>query len=162
MNVKVTWILLIATVLLVPTLWSQANPDTNGDGCVDLADYAAMQSTMTGPACIPGEARSFYAEGKESFELVDFAPGDQGFIVTDILAAERLAPPFTVRLIQDDGQNLETKMAVTMGSAGTTVHQGDSRSYHLETGVPFAAGSSIQVVTETENLVGLTVTGYTY
>jgi len=86
MNVKATWILLIAAVLLIPTLWSQANPDANGDGCIDLADYAAMQSTMTGPSCTPHQVRSFHAEGNESFELVDMVPGAQGFIVTDMTA----------------------------------------------------------------------------
>jgi len=162
MNVKATWVLLIAAVLLIPTLWSQANPDANGDGCIDLADYAAMQSTMTGPSCTPHQVRSFHAEGNESFELVDMVPGAQGFIVTDIIATERLAPPFTVRLVQDDGKQLETKLAVTLGAGGTDADLGHARSYHLESGIVFDAGTTIQVESSTVNLIGLTVSGYTY
>lgn len=150
---------LAVAVVAGPVVLLRAGVDGDGDGCVDLRDYALMQTGFTGPGCAPREIVSFFAEGAEEFILVPVVPGVNGIVVTDLICQRTVA--VNVTLVQESGREEATKLKATFGASSTT-NAGDQRSYHLNTGIPFAAGSTIKALASGTGVTPLTVVGYTY
>jgi hypothetical protein len=152
---------LAAVALVAPVMLLKADVDGNDDGCVDLQDYAIMQNQFTGPACTPREIVSFFAEGVDEFIVVPEVPGVNGFILTDVIS-QRSTPVTALTFVQEIGDQQETKLSVTVGASGDQTHRGDTRSFHFNSGIPFAAGAMLKVQVSNSNSTQVTLSGYTY
>ena len=151
----------VAVVIAVPVIILASGADITGDGCVDLADYSVLQNQFTGPNCTSQEREivSFFATGIDEFVLIPVVPGSRGVVLTDIISP-RSSPPKTVELIQEDAADAVIKLAVRLGATGTSLIQDGVRSYHLQSGIPFDAGTTVKVITTGD--MQITVSGYTY
>ena len=152
---------LVVAAIVVPVMLSKADMDGNNDGCVDLRDYAIMQSQFTGPDCTPREIVSFFAEGTDEFVLIPEVPGLNGFILTDVVS-QRASTVTTITFIQEIGEEEQTKLSVTVGVSGSGACDGDGRSYHFNSGIPFTAGATVRVEISNSTNTQITVSGYTY
>ena len=65
-----------------------------------------------------------------------------------------------VEVIQGEAGDAVTKLVVRMGAAGTTSNFDTVRSYHLRSGIPLDAGTTVRVITAGD--MQITVSGYTY
>jgi len=152
---------LLVAAIVVPVMLSKADIDSNYDGCVDLRDYAIMQSRFTGPDCVPREIVSFSAEGIDEFVLIPEVPGVRGFILTDVIS-QRSSMITSVTFIQETGAEHETRLSVTVGASGNDTQKGDDRSYHFNSGIPFTSGAMVRVQMGDSLPTRITVSGYTY
>ena len=152
---------LVVVAIVVPVMLSKADVDGNNDGCVDLRDYAIMQSQFTGPDCTPREIVSFFVEGIDEFVLIPGVPGLNGFILTDVVS-QRASTVTTITFIQEIGEEQETKLSVTVGASGSAACDGGGRSYHFNSGIPFTAGATVRVEISNSTNTQITVSGYTY
>ncbi len=150
-----------ALVAVIPVVLTQAQSDGNRDGCVDLRDYAILQSLFTGPDCSPRQLKTFFAEGTDEFVVIPTVPGTGGFVITDIVQ-QRAFPVTVITLIEETGDVRVTKIALAFGASSNTTDRGDMRSYHLTTGIPVAAGATVRVEVSNSNLMQVTLCGYTF
>lgn len=152
---------LVMLAASIPVAWTRAQSDGNGDGCVDLRDYAIMQSAFTGPACSPSQLRAFFGEGTEEFVVIPSVPGASGIVLTDIMT-QRAFPVTVVTLIEEiDGQRT-VKASLSFGASSDSTQRGDQRSYHLTTGIPFTAGATVLAQVSNSGLTQVTLCGYTF
>jgi hypothetical protein len=148
----VPWFVVLGGIVVaVPILLAKASVDPNRDGCVDLVDYAVMQRDFTGPGCPTREIRSFYGAGEGAVAVIPIVPGENGFIVTDILLRTDASGTVIVRLEEEVGGAREVKLRARVLN---------QLELHLNTGIPFQSGSS--VIVSGMDLSDVTVTGYTY
>lgn len=154
-------IVLVVAAIVVPVMLIRADVDGNNDGCVDLRDYAIMQSQFTGPDCTPREIVSFFVEGIDEFVLIPEVPGLNGFILTDVIT-QRSSPTTKITFVQEIGDEQETKLSVVVGASGDQAHRGNERSCHFNSGIPFTAGATVRVEISNSTNTQITVSGYTY
>lgn len=147
------FVLLGAALLAVPLMLANANVDGNCDGCVDLADYAMMQRDFTGPGCPPREVRSFYGTGTTSFVVIPEVPGENGFVVTDIVSRHDWGTPVLVTLTEEFAGESEVKLRYRM-------LPDVQAPLHFNSGIPLRSGSSLTV--DGIMLKEVTISGYTY
>lgn len=135
----------VASVLIVLLILARAHAGGSGDGCVDLADYAVMQSQFTGPSCTPRQILSFHTQGTVSDTLIPEVPGEHGFVITDIHVSS--LDSAQIALVQDingDARTLIKAMAQTI---------------NLRSGIPVPRGATLTVVGFDYSVM---VSGYTY
>lgn len=147
------FVLLGAALLAVPLMLANANVDGNCDGCVDLADYAMMQRDFTGPGCPPREVRSFYGSGIGSFVVIPEVPGENGFVVTDIVSRHDLGTPMLVTILEESTGEPEVKIRYRMLPDFQT-------PVHFNSGIPLRSGS--RITADGAMLKDVTISGYTY
>ena len=146
------FVLLGAAVMAVPLMFANANIDGNCDGCVDLADYAIMQREFTGPGCPPREVRSFYGIGAGSIVVIPDVPGENGFVVTDIICRHDWTSPILVSLVEEFAGESEVKSRFWMPEI--------ERVLHFNSGIPLRSGS--RLIVDGTLLKDVTISGYTY
>ncbi len=146
------FVLLGAAVMAVPLMFANANIDGNCDGCVDLADYAMMQREFTGPGCPPREIRSFYGFGTGSFVVIPDVPGENGFVVTDIICRHDYSGVIMVSLIEEFADESDVKSRFWMPEPGYVLH--------FNSGIPLRSGS--RLIVDGTLLKDVTISGYTY
>ncbi len=118
--------------------------DANCDGCVDLQDYAQLQGELTGPGCVPlgtgsaaHEVKSYVAEAVDgSLLLVPFAPGETGFVMTDLTLEGSLCRRLMVNERNPINGTVELKAMLT-----TT----DGFTFQWNSGIAFAAGMEVWI-----------------
>ena len=146
------FVLLGAAVMAVPLMFANANIDGNCDGCVDLADYAIMQREFTGPGCPPREVRSFYGIGTGSIVVIPEVPGENGFVVTDIICRHDWTTPILVSLVEEFAGESEVKSRFRMPEL--------EYALHFNSGIPLRSGS--RLIVDGTVLKDVTISGYTY
>lgn len=158
-NSLTTKCMMAAGLMTIPVLILHAGTDSNGDGCVDLKDFAILQANMNGPDCSEAAGNSqcadhsiasFFVEGVGELEIVSLVPGVTGFVVTDVLIRTVVAE--SVELKSSFGGPTET-LAKFWG-------EGPGRSFHLQSGVVLPAGAQVFVDTGSA-LMSVTISGYT-
>lgn len=112
---------------------AQLGPDANGDGCVDLRDYAEVQRGLTGPDCVPRKAVSFWVELTPG----PFGMGSAiislptGVVITDVRTSRTLGD-FSGRIQFTQMGSGETKYKTTEGTSFTTGIAFDFPGFELE------------------------------
>jgi len=135
--------------------------DPNGDGCVDLQDYALFQGALTGPACVPaGTAvtprivKSYLAEDvSTSMLLVPVVAGDTGFVVTDVMLDGLLCRRLDISERNPASGSTELKAVLTSENGLV---------FHWNSGIAFAAGTEIWITPAPGQACDLvTISGHT-
>ncbi len=148
-------VLLGAVVIAVPLMLARAGIDANDDGCVDLADYAIMQQEFTGPDCVRKEILSFYGAGDSgTIVIIPQVPGENGFVVTDILCRADSISAAIVQLVEEFGDETEIKLRFV----GPDYQ--NPTELHFNSGIPFRSGSRVMI--SGPSLRDVTISGYTY
>jgi hypothetical protein len=152
-NVPLT-VLFGVAVIAVPLMLARAGVDPNDDGCVDLADYAIMQQGFTGPDCGGKEIHSFYRLANGAGPIIPVVPGENGFIITDLVCRHDRQGAVVATLVETFGDEMNTKLRFHIPDLPPQV------TLHFNSGIPVRSGASVTV--SGMELVDVTVSGYTY
>ena len=152
-NVPLT-VVLGAVVIAVPLMLARASIDANDDGCVDLADYAIMQQSFTGPDCGGKEIYSFYSLCDGAGPIIPVVPGVNGFIVTDIVCRHDNVGPAVVQFVETFDEEAETKIRFRVPDSPPQL------TLHFNSGIRLQSGASVTV--SGTMMRDVTISGYTY
>lgn len=122
--------------------------DVNCDGCVDLEDYATLQGEITGPGCVPlgGTAfepvRSYLTRNVDGSQLlIPVVPGDNGFVVTDVM----LDGAFCRRVAVT-----ERNPATGVGELKMILISAHGFISHWNSGIAFTSGMEVWIEPDTD------------